>query len=149
MSVEIIDKELERLEKLGVIEKTDYSPWAAPTVYVKKKIRICAYDSTGLNDCLKEINYPLPTAEDIFANLNGRGIFSKLDLSEAYLQIPVEERCAELLTINKHRRLYKIDKRIKVAPTIKKKKWICSRRYFGLARNLMRCIISPNQDDIS
>ena len=36
-SVEIIDKELGRLEKLGVIEKTDNSPWAAPTVYVKKK----------------------------------------------------------------------------------------------------------------
>ena len=36
-SLEIIDKELGRLEKLGVIEKTDYSPWAAPTVYVKKK----------------------------------------------------------------------------------------------------------------
>ena len=35
-SVEIIDKELERLEKLCVIEKTDYSPWAAPVVYVKK-----------------------------------------------------------------------------------------------------------------
>ena len=37
VSVETIDKELERLEKLGVIEKTAYSQWAAPTVYVKKK----------------------------------------------------------------------------------------------------------------
>ena len=36
-SVEIIDKELGRLEKLGVIEKTDNSPWAVPTVYEKKK----------------------------------------------------------------------------------------------------------------
>ena len=35
VSVKIIDKELGRLEKLGVIEKT--RPWAAPTVYVKKK----------------------------------------------------------------------------------------------------------------
>ena len=26
---------------------------------------------------------------------------------------------------------------------------LCSRRYFGLARNLIRCIISPNQDDLS
>ena len=38
VSVEIIDKELERLKKTGVIEKTDYSPWPAPAVYVKKKI---------------------------------------------------------------------------------------------------------------
>ena len=35
--VKIIDKELERLEKLGIIEKTDYNPWAALNVYVKKK----------------------------------------------------------------------------------------------------------------
>ena len=37
-AVEIIDKELGRLEKLGVIQKTDYRPWAAPTVFVKKKV---------------------------------------------------------------------------------------------------------------
>ena len=50
-SFEIIDNELERLEKLGVIEKIDYSSWAAPTVYVKKKdnkIRICTDYSTKL-----------------------------------------------------------------------------------------------------
>ena len=39
-SVEIIHKELGRLEKLVVIEKTDFSPWTAPTVYVKKKIKL-------------------------------------------------------------------------------------------------------------
>ena len=85
------------------------------------KIRICADYSTGLNDCLKEINYHLPTAEEIFANLNGRRIFSKLDLSEAYLKIPVEEKCTELLTINSHRGLYKINRLqygIKFASTI-------------------------------
>ena len=60
----------------------------------KNKIRICADYSIGLNDCLKERNYPLSTAEEIFANLNGGRIFSKLDLSEAYLQVPVEEKCA-------------------------------------------------------
>ena len=74
----------------------------------KKNIRICADYSIGLNDCLKEISYPLPTAKEIFANLNGGRIFSKLDLSVAYLQIPVEEKCAELLTINTHRGLFKI-----------------------------------------
>ena len=74
------------------------------------KIRICADYPTWLKDCLKEINYPLPIAEKIFANLNDRCIFSKLGLSEAYLQIPVEEKCAELLTIYTHRGLYKINR---------------------------------------
>ena len=73
-------------------------------------IRICADYFTGLSDCLKEINHPLPTAEEIFANLNGGCLFSKLDLSEAYLQIPVEEKCAELFTINTHRGLYKVNR---------------------------------------
>ena len=87
-------------------------------IYKEKKIRICADYSTGLNDCLKEINYPLRTAEEIFANLNFGRIFSKL---EAYLKIPVEEKCAELLTINTHRGLFKITRLqygIKVAPSI-------------------------------
>ena len=36
-SLETIDKELRRLEENGVIKKVDYSEWASPTVYVKKK----------------------------------------------------------------------------------------------------------------
>ena len=71
------------------------------------------------------MNYPLPTAEESFANLYGGRIFSKLDLSEAYQQIPMEEKCAELLTINTQRGLYKINRvqyGIKVAPSIFKKK---------------------------
>ena len=99
--VEIIDKELERLEKLGIIEQLIIASGLLQ-LYMskqKKKIRICADYSTGLNDRLKEVNYPLPTAEEIFANLKGGWIFSQLDLSEAYLQIPVEGKCSELLTI--------------------------------------------------
>ena len=44
-----------------------------------------------------------------------------LDLSEAYLQKAVEEKCAKLLTISTHRGLYKLNRLqygIKVAPTI-------------------------------
>ena len=36
-SLEVIDKELKRLVKLGVIKKVDYSEWASPTMYVKKE----------------------------------------------------------------------------------------------------------------
>ena len=45
----------------------------------------------------------------------------ELDLSESYSQIPVEEKCAELSTINTLKGLYKINQlqhTIKVAPTI-------------------------------
>ena len=47
-----IDKELERLEKLGVITKNNYCLWASQIVYVKKrsKIRVCADYSTEIHE---------------------------------------------------------------------------------------------------
>ena len=36
-ALEQIDKELERLENLGVISRIEFSEWACPVVYVKKK----------------------------------------------------------------------------------------------------------------
>ena len=59
-SLEQIKKELERLVKTGVLAKLQYSDWAAPTVYVKKKskeIRIHTNFSIGLNAALKDFNY--------------------------------------------------------------------------------------------
>ena len=85
-ALEQIVKELEWLENLGVITCIEFSEWASPVVYVKKKnnkIQMCANFPTGLNDCLRDHTYPLPSPEDVFANLNGGKIFSKLDLSDA------------------------------------------------------------------
>ena len=123
-ALETVDKELERLEKLGVISKLVYSDWSSPVVIVKKrndKIRLCADFSTGLNDCLKDHTYPLPSPEEIFAKLNGGKIFSKIDLSEAYLQVKVNEECSKILTINTHKGLFKFNRLpfgLKVAPSL-------------------------------
>ena len=112
---------------------------------------ICADYSTKLNDCLKEINYPLPTVEEIFANLNGGCLFSKLDLSEAYLQIPVEEKCAELLTINTRRGLYKMNRLqygIKVAPTIFQKIMYTMLADLDFATTYLDDILIKNSDKL-
>ena len=58
--------------------------------------------SAGLNAALKGYHYPLPSPEEVFNKLNGGKVFSKIDLSEAYLQIPVEENSSKLLCINTH-----------------------------------------------
>ena len=68
-----IHKELDRLEQAGILTKTDFSEWAAPTVHVKKKsnqIRICADIYIGLNDAFQDHHYALPSPEEIFNKLN-------------------------------------------------------------------------------
>ena len=88
---EEINKELDRLMNMGILSKVEFSEWAALTVYGGKKSKAGADFSTGLNVALKDYHYPLPSPEEVFNKLNGGKVFSKIDLSEAYLQIPVEE----------------------------------------------------------
>ena len=108
------NQELDRLENIGTLSKTEYNQWAAPVVYVKKKsgeICVCADFSTGLNADLDNFHYPLPSPEEVFTKLNGgSSFFSKIDLNDAYLQIPVNNDSANLLCINTHRVLYRYER---------------------------------------
>ena len=90
---EEINKELDRLVNMGILSKVEFSEWAAPTVYTRKEskeIRVYGDFSTGLNAALKDYHDLLPSPEKVFNKLNGGKVFSKIDLSEAYFQIPVE-----------------------------------------------------------
>lgn len=53
-----------------------------------------------INQCVEAKLYSLPTIEDIFAHLPGGQVFTKLDLSQAYLQLPVYNASKPLLVIN-------------------------------------------------
>ncbi|XP_058811075.1 uncharacterized protein K02A2.6-like [Topomyia yanbarensis] len=96
--------------------------WAAPIVVVRKangNIRICGDYSTGLNSTLQPHQYPLPLPEYIFAKLTNCKIFSQIDLSDAFLQVEIDEQYRHLLTINTHRGLYhynRLPPGVKVAP---------------------------------
>ncbi|XP_049278095.1 uncharacterized protein K02A2.6-like [Anopheles funestus] len=117
-----VEKELDRLEQLNVITPVDYSDWAAPIVVVRKSngsIRICGDYSTGLNSALQSYEYPLPLPDDIFARLSRCRFFSKIDLSDAFLQVEIAAKYRPLLTINTHRGLYhynRLPPGIKIAP---------------------------------
>ena len=119
---EAVKSELDRLEQLGIITPVNFSEWAAPVVVVRKSngaIRICGDYSTGLNDALQPYDYPLPLPEDIFARLANSIVFSKIDLSDAFLQVEIDPRYRNLLTINTHKGLYNYNRLppgVKIAP---------------------------------
>ncbi|XP_062556763.1 uncharacterized protein K02A2.6-like [Armigeres subalbatus] len=101
-AIQKVDEELDRLQRLNIISPVDFSDWAAPIVVVKKpggKVRLCADYSTGLNAALETNNFPLPTPEEIFSKVSGSKIFSIIDLSDAYLQVEVDDKSKKLLTI--------------------------------------------------
>ena len=75
---EAIEKDLERLDKAGVLEMVKFSVWAAPIVSVPKsdrKIRICGDYKVTINPVLQVDQYPMPTLEDLFAKLAGGQTF--------------------------------------------------------------------------
>ena len=105
-----IEEELDKLEASGVVKKVGSSEWAAPIVPVPKKngqFRICGDFKVTINQALDVDQYPLPKLEDLFASLAGGKKFSKLDLSQAYQQLPLDEESTKFVTINTHRGLYR------------------------------------------
>ena len=106
---EAIGKELDQLEQQGILQKVSHSDWAAPIVPVPKKngrFRICGDYKVTVNQVLDVEQYPLPKPEELFATLAGGSVFSKLDLSQAYLQLQLDEASTPYVTINTHQGLY-------------------------------------------
>ncbi|VDH98121.1 Hypothetical predicted protein [Mytilus galloprovincialis] len=109
-----IEKELDRLEKGGNIEKVEFSEWAAPIVPIvkpDKSVRICGDYKVTINQVSKLDNYPIPKTDDLYATLSGGQAFSKLDLSQAYQQIVLlDEESRKYVTINTHKGLYQYNR---------------------------------------
>ena len=105
-----VENELDRLESSGILEKVSYSEWAAPIVVVPKKdgkIRLCGDYKVTVNSALEVDQYPLPRPDDLFATLAGGNKFTTLDLSQAYLQLVLDEESSSYVTVNTHRGLYR------------------------------------------
>lgn len=104
-----IADELESELQQGILKRIEYSDWASPIVALKKPSgawRICGDYKVTLNKHLKIPEHPMPRVDELLARLNGGQSFSKLDLSQAYLQIPLDEESQKLVAINTHRGLF-------------------------------------------
>ncbi|XP_055699121.1 uncharacterized protein K02A2.6-like [Phlebotomus papatasi] len=107
---EAVGREIDKLVEEGVFVKVNQSPWATPIVVVPKasgKLRLCGDYSTTLNPNLVIDRHPLPTVEELFCDMAGGEKFSKLDLTQAYMQLEVREEDQEMLTVNTHKGLYR------------------------------------------
>ena len=68
--------------------------------------RICGDYKTTVNAASKLVKYPLPRIDDLFSQLEGGKMFSKLDLSSAFQQIPLNEESRKFTTINTNKGLF-------------------------------------------
>ena len=108
-----VEDELERLEKEGIISPVEFSEWAAPIVPVMKTngdVRICGDYKCTVNQVSKPENYPIPKTEDLLATLGGGKKFTKLDMSQAYQQLKLDEDSKKYTTINTHKGLFQYNR---------------------------------------
>lgn len=107
-----VKKELDRMTDSGVLIPVLNSDWATPIVPVVKSdghsIRVCGDYRLTVNKC-SEINcYPLPRLETMIQTLSPGKMFSKLDLSQAYLQLEMDEESQKMCVLNTPFGLFKV-----------------------------------------
>nr|GEZ56800.1 hypothetical protein [Tanacetum cinerariifolium] len=86
-------KQLQELSHKGFIRPSS-SPWGALVLFVKKKdgsFRMCI-DYRKLNKLTIKNHYPLPRIDDLFDQLQGSSVYSKIDLRFGYHQLLVREK---------------------------------------------------------
>nr|ABA97341.1 retrotransposon protein, putative, Ty3-gypsy subclass [Oryza sativa Japonica Group] len=87
-----VKRQVDDLLQKGYIRPSS-SPWGAPVIFVKKKDhtqRMCV-DYRALNDVTIKNKYPLPRIDDLFDQLKGATVFSKIDLRSGYHQLRIKE----------------------------------------------------------
>ncbi|GKA38953.1 putative reverse transcriptase domain-containing protein [Tanacetum coccineum] len=87
-----LSDQLQELFDKGFIRPSS-SPWGAPVLFVKKKdgsFQMCI-NYRELNKLMVKNRYPLPRIDDLFDQLQGSSVYSKIDLRSGYRQLRVRE----------------------------------------------------------
>ncbi|GJW56228.1 putative reverse transcriptase domain-containing protein, partial [Tanacetum coccineum] len=87
-----LSEQVKELSDKGFIRHSS-SPWGALNLFVKKKdgsFRMCI-DYRELNKLTVKNRYPLPRIDDLFDQLQGSSVYSKIDLRSGYHQLRVRE----------------------------------------------------------
>nr|GEY04894.1 retrovirus-related Pol polyprotein from transposon 17.6 [Tanacetum cinerariifolium] len=88
----VLKEKLKELSNKGFIRHSS-SPWGAPVLFIEKKdgsFRMCI-GYRELNKLTVKNRYPLPRTDDLFDQLQGSSVYSKIDLRSGYHQLRVRE----------------------------------------------------------
>jgi hypothetical protein len=98
-----VKEEIQRNVACGIAERIDTSQWAAPIVPIFKptgNIRICGDFKVTINFQIPIDQHRIPSVAELLTRLNNGGKFTKLELTDAYLQVELDEESKHLLVIN-------------------------------------------------
>ena len=140
------EKKLDRMEKMEIIEQiNEPTDWVNSMVVVEKpngNLRICL-DPKHLNKAIKRPHYAMPTTEEILTKISTGKFFTKLDASNAYWQIPVDESSSKLLTFNSPKGRFKF---VRILYGIHSASDICQQRIASIIEDIEGT--ANSQDDI-
>ena len=104
-----VEAEIHRLMEKNVLEHVDLAvtpiEWASPIVCVPKTsggIRLCVDFKATVNPQLYVDPHPLPRFEDIISKISRSKYFTKLELSDAHLQMELDPASRKYLIIATH-----------------------------------------------
>jgi hypothetical protein len=96
---ETIIKEVERLCKLGVLERQPASEWASPSFIIPKKVQTVCFlsDFWEVNKRLVRKPFPIPKTSRVLQEIEGFSYATALDLNTGYYTIRLDARCVQNL----------------------------------------------------
>ena len=108
-----VKEKLETMVRQGILEPVQLGGVtnASPVGWQRKKngaLRLCVDLKVHINGKVMDEDYPIPDMESIFHNLHRASYFGKIDLSDAYYQIELDENAKEICTINISQGLFKM-----------------------------------------
>ena len=103
-----IDKKLERLAE-GIITRVLLTGLQRSYLCLKemeRRLGICGNYKLTVNSGMKMDTYPIPKVKDLLTELSESKKFTKLDLSQAFQQIELDNDSKKYATVNTHKGLY-------------------------------------------
>ena len=119
--------------------------WVSSIVVVEKpnsSLRICI-DPRNLNKAIKRPHYAIPTTEEILSKMGGAKRFTKLDASNTYWQISIDENSSKLPKFNSLTGRYRF---LHIPYSIHSVRNVCQQRIAQIIENIEGA--ENSEDDI-